>query len=405
MPRPRTASERSLARTAGAHFLLAATVATVIAGCRQPPPGFPQSRLDEPNPDSVAHVVFLIGDAGEALPGRSPVVARLQREVEAWAGGLARDSAVAVIFLGDNVYPVGVRDASDPMHVEDTLRLRSQMDVLGGPNAMRYRSAGYFLAGNHDWGNMIGPPGLARLRNQQERIVAAREQGLPVRLVPAAGEPGPTVVDMGTSLRVIFIDTHWWLQEPTLLNRRQVLTRVEEALSSADGRHVMVATHHPFVSGGAHGGPMPIWEGLGILWLLRQTGSLVQDLNSTVYRELLAGLREVFARTGPPLIFAGGHDHSLQVIEDVEPDEPQWSIVSGAGSKVSEVTFVGGMQFADDVGGFMRVTFMHDGSVLLHVLATPEEHVVCSVLLNGDLDACMQQGIDAFETVVAMRLH
>jgi hypothetical protein len=386
-------------------FTLALAAAVLAGGCRRPPPGVPQSRLDEPNPDSVALVVFLIGDAGEALPGASPVVARLQRDVEAWSGGLARDSAVAVVFLGDNVYPVGVRDESDPSYVADTLRLRSQIDVLSGPNATRHRTVGYFLAGNHDWGNMIGSFGLGRLVNQYERINAARASGLSVRMVPTAGQPGPDVLDLGSSLRILFMDTHWWLQSPSALVRRQVLARVEYALTTAAGRHVMIAAHHPFVSGGAHGGPMPIWEGLGMLWLLRQTGSLVQDLNSAVYRELLSGLKDVFARAGAPLIFAGGHDHSLQVIEDDEPDEPLWSLVSGAGSKVTEVTYVGGMQYADDAAGFMRLTFMHDGSVLLHVLATSEEHVVCSEGLNGGLEACMQEGLDAFETVVAMRLH
>jgi hypothetical protein len=402
-PSPPRRSRRDRRRTLAT--LAFAALLVVFSACRRPPPGAPQTRLEEPNPDSVESVVFLIGDAGEAVAGTSPVVARLHRDVEAWAGGLARDSAVAVIFLGDNVYPVGVRDPSDPFHAEDTLRLRAQIDVLGGPNARRFRTPGYFIAGNHDWGNMIGGSGLRRLANQQERIDAAREHGVAVRLVPAAGQPGPQVVDLGSALRVLFMDTHWWLQEPSARNRRQVLGAVEQAILTAGGRHVMIAAHHPFVSGGAHGGPMPIWEGLGILWLLRQTGSLVQDLNSVVYRELLSGLKQVFARVGPPLIFAGGHDHSLQVIADVEPDEPLWSLVSGAGSKVTEVTYVGGMQYADDAGGFMRLTFMRDGSVLLHVLAVPEEHVACASEGDGDLDPCMQDGVDAFQTVVAMRLH
>ena len=120
------------------------------------------------------------------------------------------------------------------------------------------------------------------------------------------------------TVRFVFLDTHWWLQAPSGPAKNQVLTKVEDALRTADGRHVIVAAHHPFASGGAHGGPMPVWEGLGILWLLRKTGSLVQDLNATVYRDLLEGLQGVFARVGKPLIFAGGHDHSLQVVEKVE---------------------------------------------------------------------------------------
>ena len=399
MPRSKTR-----ARTRPLH-LLALVIMVASAACRLPAPSGTDIQIEEPSPDSVELVVFLIGDAGEATPGLSPVVARLQREVETWSAQMARDSTVGVIFLGDNVYPAGVRDPGDPAYVLDTLRLRSQLEVVSGPSARKYHTHGYFLAGNHDWGNMIGGAGLRRLTNQQDRLDDAREHGIPVRLLPTAGEPGPAIVDFGGTLRVLFLDTHWWLQARSDANKRQLFNRIEQALATADGRHVIIAAHHPFVSGGAHGGPMAIWEGLGILWLLRQTGSLVQDLNSVVYRELLIGLKAVFARVGKPLLFVGGHDHSLQVLEQDEPDEPKWTLVSGAGSKVTEVMNVGGMKYANNVAGFMRVTFLRDGGVLLHVLATPERYVTCSTQVNGGVESCMQEGVDAFETVLALRLH
>jgi hypothetical protein len=394
--RPRTPRLRSL--------LFALLAGALASACRRPPPGVPQTRLDDPNQNDIALVVFLIGDAGEAQPGRSAIVARLQQEVETWSMGLARDSAVSVLFLGDNVYPVGVRDPSDPAYPEDTLRLSSQIDVLAGPNAQRYHTTAYFVAGNHDWGNLIREAGgLRRLTNQQDLLDAARARGVPVRLMPTAGQPGPEVLDFGQTLRVLFLDTHWWLQEPAAPTKRRVLTGIEEAMRTAGGRHVMIAAHHPFTSGGAHGGPMSIWEGLGILWLLRQTGSLVQDLNATVYRDLLVGMQDIFGRLGPPLLFVGGHDHSLQVLEQVDSNEPEWTLVSGAGSKTTEVTFVGGMEYGDDVGGFMRLTFLRDGSVLLHVLATPAEYVNCAAATASE--TCLQDGVAAFQTVLALRLN
>ena len=380
-----------------------AALSMLLSGCRRPPPGVPQTRLDDPNQDDIDLVVFLIGDAGEVAPGMSPILAKLKQEVETWSAGLARDSAVSVLFLGDNVYPVGVRDPSDPAHAVDTLRLRGQMDVVSGPNAKQYEATAFFVPGNHDWGNLVGEAGLQRLTNQQDRLNDAREAGLLVRLIPSAGQPGPTVLDLGRTLRVVFLDTHWWLQAPTAPNRREVLVGIEEAMRTRQGRHVMIAAHHPFASGGSHGGPMSIWEGLGILWLLRQTGSLVQDLNATVYRELLDGMRDIFGRLGPPLLSVGGHDHSLQVLEEVDSNEPEWSLVSGAGSKVTEVTYVRGMQYADDVGGFMRVTFLRDGTVLLHVLATPEQYVNCEH--QGASETCLQDGVAAFQTMLALRLY
>jgi hypothetical protein len=380
-----------------------ALLLAIATACHPHLPVAAPGRVDEPNPDSVETVVFLIGDAGDELPGESPVIARLQREVEAWSGGLGRDSAVSVLFLGDNVYPAGIREPTDPEYALDTLRLRGQLDVVAGPNARLRQTTAYFVAGNHDWGNMIGAAGLRRLQNQQTRINAARNTGLQVRLLPEAGQAGPAVVDLGRHARMVFLDTHWWLQERTPAPKAAVFQGVERALTTAGNRRVIIAAHHPFVSGGAHGGPMPIWEGLGIIWLLRQTGSLVQDLNSVVYKELLTGLKGVFARTRQPDIFAAGHDHSLQVIEDQAPDEPHWSIVSGAGSKLTQVTYMGGTKWAGEDPGFIRLAFMTDGRVLLHVLTTADANLSCSTP-GTDVDKCMAAGDSAFKAVYALPL-
>lgn len=382
-------------------LLLAAAVSTA---CRKPPPGVVLTPLEEPTPDEVEMVVFLIGDAGEATPGRSPVLAHLRRDVEAWSAGLGRDSAVSVLYLGDVVYPSGIREPTHPGYTADTLRLRSQLDVLAGPNARRFSATGYFMAGNHDWGNLRGPAGLERIRNMTEHIEKSREEGLLVEFLPDAGSPGPAVVDVRDWLRFVILDTHWWLQRQPEAEKRAFMEQVEEAMAGAGERHVVFAAHHPFASGGAHGGPLPIWEGLGVVWLLRQTGSLVQDLNSVVYRELLFGLKEIFARAGRPLVFAGGHDHSLQVLEDVSPDEPHWSVVSGAGSKLTDVAFVRGMRYGDDVPGYMRLTFLTDGRVYLHVEGTRPRFALCEVP-EPELPRCMEEGLQAFETVFALRLN
>jgi hypothetical protein len=51
----------------------------------------------------------------------------------------------------------------------------------------------------------------------------------------------------------------------------------------------------------------------------------------------------------------------------------------------------------------MQVTFMTDGSVLLHVRATQGEFATCEPELV-DVQACMTDGLAAFETVHARRL-
>jgi hypothetical protein len=119
----------------------------------------------------------------------------------------------------------------------------------------------------------------------------------------------------------------------------------------------MIATHHPYKSASAHGGVIPIWSALGIKWLLYKTGAALQDLNSLPYRDFITRLAGIFERRGVPLLFAGGHDHVLQVIRATDPLDPKFMIVSGAGSKLSEVGHIDGMLYRGREPGYFRTTF------------------------------------------------
>ena len=353
----------------------------------------------------VDQVVFLVGDAGEALFASTPLMPHLQTEVERWSAALAREEAVSVLFLGDNVYPAGIHDVGDLRRAQDSLHLDAQIQVMSGPHAIRWSNRGFFVAGNHDWGNLYGLPGLERIRNQ-ERMLDAFGNRPRVDLYPEAGLPGPQVVDAGDAVRFVFLDTHWWLQAGhDHILRDTVFFNVGEILRGAGDRAIVFASHHPFVSGGTHGGPVPIWRGLGLLWLLNKTGSLVQDLNSPIYRELLGGLEELFRDIRQPLIYAAGHDHSLQVIEGIGPEKPQWSLVTGSASKTGDVGPAPGMRFGADQPGYMRLAFRRDGAVELHVYATTDEYLHCGDDDGEDVATCMRDGVNAFEEVYSSQLR
>jgi hypothetical protein len=57
---------------------------------------------------------------------RISILHKLRQDIEKWSASLA-DSAVAVVFLGDNVYPEGLRDRLDPGFLGDSTRLYSQV--------------------------------------------------------------------------------------------------------------------------------------------------------------------------------------------------------------------------------------------------------------------------------------
>ncbi|HTM91453.1 MAG TPA: hypothetical protein VL095_03475, partial [Flavisolibacter sp.] len=59
-------------------------------------------------PDTINQRIFLIGDAGEMNSATHPVVDWLKKNVD-W-----NDERNSVIFLGDNVYPLGLPLEGDP---------------------------------------------------------------------------------------------------------------------------------------------------------------------------------------------------------------------------------------------------------------------------------------------------
>jgi len=318
-------------------------------------------------PAEVDAVVFLVGDAGEATVDSSPLVRRLREDVEEWSATLPASAAVSVLFLGDLVYPEGLHPRGHADFPRDSARLHAQIWTVQGPEATARGARGIFLAGNHDWGNARGPAGVARVEGLASHLDEVAERtSAPVRLLPAAGEPGPAVMDLGGTVRIIALDGDWWLQQPGEEERANVVEALEEALSAAGGRNVLVAAHHPFASGGPHGGGRE--NGLDPFWILRKAGAAVQDLNSSPYRAYLQDLREAFLGAGRPLLFAGGHDHSLQVHQGGEdPSAPRWSLVSGAGSKLSPVSEVPGILYGAVRPGYMKVVFRTDGGAELFV--------------------------------------
>lgn len=381
-------------------------VGAALFGCgKKTLPELPVSTIRDVPADSVESVVFWIGDVGKAEWGKSPLVHKLAADVEQWSRALPRDSAVGVVFLGDNVYPGGLREAGRPEYWEDSTHLEAQVHVMRAANARAKNAFAVLIPGNHDWGHKFGPEGEARLRNMQQFLERRRAQGINVALRPPAGSPGPAIIDIGRHVRIIIIDTAWWLLSPNSPEKNDLMTRVEQAMATAGNRAVMIATHHPYKSASAHGGVIPLWSALGIKWLLYKTGAALQDLNSLPYREFITRLVGIFERQGPPLLFAGGHDHVLQVIKATEPLDPRFMIVSGAGSKLSQVGHIDGMVYRGREPGYMRMVVKKSGRIDLVVVSADESFLTCD---RGDPAAtaqCLNAGISAFRNTYGMSLR
>lgn len=369
------------------------------------PLDFPESAgVPVPEPGMVDAVVFLLGDAGAAVTGQSPLLRALQGDIERWSAALRRDSGVSIAFLGDNVYPVGIRKRDHPKFPADSARLWSQIDLVAGPAATKHATVGLFVTGNHDWGNSAGDEGFDRVLLLSEQLQAARVAGRHVSLLPTAGDPGPLSRDLRRNVRIAFIDTHWFLRERRASHRNEFFDRLKQTLDGARDREVILVAHHPYYSAGPHGAIVPGYHTLGIAYVLKKAGALIQDLNSPPYEHLLAGLRSTFdGSRKPPLIYAGGHDHSLQVLTGKGDFDPRFVLVSGAGSKVSSIQMGTGLAWGGEQPGYMMLVFRKDDGVDLFVVGGDRAHLQCAGT-DQQVARCMTDGVNAFEIVYSASL-
>ena len=382
--------------------LLAA--ALLLGACGKEPHSVPGEPIPQPAPAGVERVVIVVGDPGVARAATHAILPHMREQVEHWTRTIGRDSAVAVIVVGDIIYPNGMHDPSDREDFPlDSAIVTDQLSIVSGPAALEHHVPMYFLAGNHDWGKEQHEEGVATLQNLDDFLEAHRAIGINTRLVPRAGQPGPSVVDDGP-LRFIFLDTAWWLLQSRGELGGVMIEGIASAMRSAGDREVVIVGHHPFMSGGPHGGQFSLLEGLGIGFLLKRSGAILQDLNSPPYRRLRAEMGRLFETIGQPLLWAAGHEHSLQLIEARRPDEPQWSMVSGSASKITHVRETEGMVFDLSSPGYFMLLVRSDGSVDAVAVAAPLEGVVCEQSDEEQRAACMAAGVASFQPRFVQRL-
>jgi calcineurin-like phosphoesterase family protein len=330
---------------------------------------------------SISQSVFLIGDAGEQTEGiQEPVLGALERQA---SKNSARN---LIVFLGDNVYENGMPEPSNPERPRAERRLGEQIETIE-----RSGADGVFIPGNHDWGSSSADA-VASVIRQNEFIASRRSPK--VRMLPLGGMPGPEVIDFGERVRLVALDTEWWLQRSSkpfypgpfgeAETKKAFIDSLSASLKSAGDRTVIVVGHHPLDSHGVHGGffdwrdhlfplrnispillvPLP---GIGSLYpFLRNQGATNEDLSGSAYREMKKNLEEVFSRN-PPLVYAAGHEHVLEVLKS--PGR-YLLLVSGYGTSKHDPSLTTGENtiFAHRYPGFMRLDLLRDGRVRLGVI-------------------------------------
>ena len=296
----------------------------------------------------VAYRIILTGDTGEPVP-EDPTLAAIGR----WA--VPPDRA-AVLLLGDNLYPSGLEE--DNRSWGESV-LRQQLEAT---TALRI-----FLPGNHDWGTSPRDWTGERVIAQQEFVLAWPGGG--VDFLPRDGCPGPAVREllrpgegMERGIAVVFIDWTPWFSEVADASRcpeGDFGRQIDDAFASLDDYYVIVASHYPLRSAGDRA---DLGRGIFMDILVNLYHLLLQPRSELTlhHPEYIAHAERVriALERHRPLVYAAGHDHSLQLFEGDEV--ARMHIVSGAGSsgKVTRVTDLPETIFAHAVPGFIVLDFV-----------------------------------------------
>ncbi|MEP2276908.1 MAG: BamA/TamA family outer membrane protein [Reichenbachiella sp.] len=314
---------------------------------------------------AAKHQVFLIGDAGEPSLAKDNLSA-LSSQLQS-AGKNA-----TLIFLGDNIYPKGLPPIEHPNRKEAEEKLKIQFEITKD-----FKGKTIVIPGNHDWakGSKEGWNHIL----EQEKFVKDYFDSKKV-FYPKHAEPGPEEIKLADGLYLIVFDMQWMLHawekplEDDPLNRTEpidVLVDISSLLEKHKNDHVILASHHPLYSYGAHGGKFPLKSHIFPLTELnenlyvplpvigsiypgyRATAGSIQDIPHPEYKTIRNTI-EGFLKKYPNVIYTAGHEHSLQ---HIQKDGVNY-IVSGSGSKTTYLKENGAyLTFGTSSVGFGKVNY------------------------------------------------
>jgi len=314
--------------------------------------------------DSIIHTFYLVGDAGNLDQDEA------FRNMNLLKDSLSKASENSTLmFLGDNIYPVGMPKKDDEHRALAEKKMDNQISL-----SQQFKGKTIFIPGNHDWYNN----GIKGLKREEDYVTEKLNDKS--AFSPKNGCPIETR-KINKKLTLILVDTEWvladWSKNPginekcDLKTREDFYTEFEDQLNKNQNKTIVIATHHPLMTNGSHGGkyswekqifplenkfPLPV---LGsIINLTRATGGIThQDISNQNYKNLADRIKTLISGR-KNVIVVSGHDHNLQYIE--EGDIRQ--IVSGAGSKTESAKAVGMNDFSFGKNGYAELKISKSGN-------------------------------------------
>lgn len=332
--------------------------------------------------NKIAYSLYLVGDVGDDIVKSEPVLKSLRTRLNK-----ENNTHTGVAFLGDNLYPNGLRKKNNKLRAQDEQRLNVQIDAV-----KNFKGDILFIPGNHDWDEQ-GHAGEKKIK-RQEKYIQGKLGGKNV-FRPSHGCPGPEVIKVSDDLVIIILDTQWWIhkhEKPKgekdgceVSNTDELMVSFKEALKKNRSKNIVVLGHHPLVSNGVHGGYFPVKDHLFPLTKINKNfyiplpvlGSIYpvyrkyighnQDIAHPVYADMATKIKQAINEYDN-VIYAAGHEHNLQYIKD----KNSHYVISGSGSKTTYVRKNKRLQYGAIQNGYTRLYHYESGEMWLDYITIDE---------------------------------
>ncbi|MEO1230462.1 MAG: hypothetical protein AAFZ18_16300 [Myxococcota bacterium] len=321
--------------------------------------------------------ILVVGGGAEGDPGAT--LASLRKRMEGYA-----PEHTVLVFVGNYLKRGELPSPSDR---DRDAAENSFEPYLETARALLDRGGRvYFLPGDRDYrSDRKGPRRLRRFLEEalQPEDDEADDDALSV--MPVSDCAQPVVVELNDGVTVLaFVNSQWWMQDfdedpkanqgCELKRRDQLSYEVEGIVKKYRTKRLVVFSHHPLRSNGPYGGQFGpvdyLWPPvLGLFAVIgKQAGLLPQYLGHPLYASYADSVQDAAQKFGA-IVFASGHDRSLQVLEA----KKQLQIVSGAGSEdTSRVNTPSNPQeHATSTPGWAEISVLPGGEGEVTLVAAP----------------------------------
>ena len=305
--------------------------------------------------------IFLVGDAGNAEEIQAQHTLNfLKNKID------SANSNSMLIFLGDNIYPLGMPKESDNGYPLAKEKMENQLSIT-----KNFKGKTLVIPGNHDWYH-----GLDGLKAQEEFVKSYlndKKSFLPKNSCPIDD------INLTKDIKLIVIDSEWalinWDKQSginkgcDIKTRDDLYTEFKDLITKNQDKRIIVALHHPVISSGVHAGfntakshlsafngKVPVPGVATVLTTLRSSsGASMEDISNRHYADFANRIKSI-VQDKENVIFVSGHDHNLQY----HADRNIRQIISGAGSKTDPSTIVEKTDFSYGGSGFAVLNLRKD---------------------------------------------